>query len=274
MARRRPSECSEATRRRSTRCSLATVNVLGGTAWLWARAGVRQGRGRALRRRGRPDVAGQRRWPCRRRPKSLVLLGDPQQLEQPQKGSHPEGVELGAPAHPRRRTDDAAGSRHLPAGDLAAGAEICAFTSEVFYESQLTSKARTRASAPRRRRRRSTAAACGSSPVDHDGNQNCVDRGSRRRRGSRRAPARAPGSTWIDEDGKTAQLTGRRHPASSRRTTRRSAAWRNVWRPLASASAPWTSSRARRRPSSSTRWPRRAPRTRRAAWSSCTASIA
>ena len=31
--------------------------------------------------------------------KSLVLLGDPQQLKQPQKGSHPEGTEVSALEH-------------------------------------------------------------------------------------------------------------------------------------------------------------------------------
>ena len=31
--------------------------------------------------------------------KNLVLLGDPQQLKQPQKGSHPEGTELSALEH-------------------------------------------------------------------------------------------------------------------------------------------------------------------------------
>jgi superfamily I DNA and/or RNA helicase len=31
--------------------------------------------------------------------RSLVLLGDPQQLEQPQKGSHPEGSDISALAH-------------------------------------------------------------------------------------------------------------------------------------------------------------------------------
>ncbi len=33
---------------------------------------------------------------CAQAAKSLVLLGDPQQLEQPQKACHPEGSELSA----------------------------------------------------------------------------------------------------------------------------------------------------------------------------------
>jgi superfamily I DNA and/or RNA helicase len=33
---------------------------------------------------------------CAQAAKNVVLLGDPQQLEQPQKASHPEGSELSA----------------------------------------------------------------------------------------------------------------------------------------------------------------------------------
>jgi uncharacterized protein len=36
---------------------------------------------------------------CAAAGQSLVLLGDPQQLEQPQKGSHPEGSDISALAH-------------------------------------------------------------------------------------------------------------------------------------------------------------------------------
>ena len=50
------------------------------------------------------------RWPMfllvRPAGKSLVLLGDPQQLEQPQKGSHPEGSDISALAHLARWQED------------------------------------------------------------------------------------------------------------------------------------------------------------------------
>ena len=71
------------------------ANVVGGTAWLWSREDYA----------GTVDVlfvdeAGQMSLanvlamsPCAR---NLVLLGDPQQLEQPQKGSHPEGTDVSA----------------------------------------------------------------------------------------------------------------------------------------------------------------------------------
>jgi uncharacterized protein len=72
---------------------------------------------------------------------SLVLLGDPQQLEQPLQGSHPEGAEASA-------------LEHLLAGAKTISPEkglflektwrlhpkLCAFTSEVFYEGRLESR--------------------------------------------------------------------------------------------------------------------------------------
>ena len=71
--------------------------------------------------------------------KDLVLLGDPQQLDQPTKGTHPEGADTSALAH-------------LLDGQQTIGAEqglfleetwrlhpdICRYTSEVFYEDKLS----------------------------------------------------------------------------------------------------------------------------------------
>ncbi|MDE0200503.1 MAG: TM0106 family RecB-like putative nuclease [Caldilineaceae bacterium] len=73
--------------------------------------------------------------------RNLVLLGDPQQLDQPMQGSHPEGAEQ-------------SGLGHLLSGDRTIGAgrglfledtwrlhpDICAFTSEMFYEDKLRSR--------------------------------------------------------------------------------------------------------------------------------------
>jgi uncharacterized protein len=73
---------------------------------------------------------------------SLVMLGDPQQLEQPLKGTHPPGAERSGLAH---LLDGAA---TMPA-DLGLFLEttwrlhpdICSFTSEVFYDGKLTPEA-------------------------------------------------------------------------------------------------------------------------------------
>ena len=70
--------------------------------------------------------------------KSLVLVGDPQQLEQPLRGSHPEGADASALEHLLN------GAKTIPS-EMGLFIEetrrlhplICAFTSEVFYESRL-----------------------------------------------------------------------------------------------------------------------------------------
>jgi uncharacterized protein len=116
------------------------VDVVGGTAWLWSRPELE----------GSVDVlfvdeAGQFALanavavaPAGR---SVVLLGDPQQLEQPLQGSHPPGAERSALGHV---LDDEAVIR----GDLGLfladtwrlHPDVCAFTSEVFYEGRLASE--------------------------------------------------------------------------------------------------------------------------------------
>lgn len=70
-----------------------------------------------------------------------MLLGDPQQLEQPLKGSHPEGAEASALEHLL------GGAKTIP---LEKGLflektwrlhpKLCEFTSEVFYEGRLQSR--------------------------------------------------------------------------------------------------------------------------------------
>jgi uncharacterized protein len=72
--------------------------------------------------------------------KSLVLLGDPQQLEQPQKGSHPEGSDISALAHllDGRPTIGKTQGLFLPETWRLHPA-ICSFTSELFYEGRLVS---------------------------------------------------------------------------------------------------------------------------------------
>ena len=68
----------------------------------------------------------------------LVLLGDPQQLDQPTQGSHPEGTELSALGHllGERRTIDAEHGLFLEQ-TWRLHPDICDFTSEIFYEGKL-----------------------------------------------------------------------------------------------------------------------------------------
>jgi uncharacterized protein len=70
--------------------------------------------------------------------RSVVLLGDPQQLEQPTQGCHPEGTDVSALDH------ILAGHPTIPADrglfleeTWRLHPDICAFTSELFYENRL-----------------------------------------------------------------------------------------------------------------------------------------
>jgi uncharacterized protein len=72
--------------------------------------------------------------------KSLVLLGDPQQLEQPQQASHPPGTGASALEHLLGGARTVAADRGLFLGQTRRlHPKICAFTAEMFYENRLHS---------------------------------------------------------------------------------------------------------------------------------------
>jgi uncharacterized protein len=114
-----------------------TIDVLGGTAWLWSAEDFA----------GSVDVlfvdeAGQMSLAnvlaASQAAPRLVLLGDPQQLEQPQKGSHPDGVDVSSLEH----VLDGAQTMPIERGRFLAGTwrlapRLCDYTSEVFYEGKL-----------------------------------------------------------------------------------------------------------------------------------------
>jgi predicted RecB family nuclease len=116
------------------------VDVVGGTAWLWARDDMANSVDVLF-----VDEAGQLSLAnaigVSRAAESMVLLGDPQQLEQPQKGSHPNGVEISALQHMLGSHKTMPGDRgiFLPETWRLAPA-ICDFTSQVFYERRLKPK--------------------------------------------------------------------------------------------------------------------------------------
>jgi uncharacterized protein len=118
------------------------VDVVGATAWMWCRPEYA----------GKVDVlvfdeAGQMSLadvltasPTAR---SIVLIGDPQQLPRPRKGSHPEGAELSALEH--LLFDREFARVKIMPSDLGLfipktkrlHPKICEFTSEMFYDSKL-----------------------------------------------------------------------------------------------------------------------------------------
>jgi predicted RecB family nuclease len=116
------------------------VQVLGGTAWLWAREEFASTVDVLF-----VDEAGQMALAnvvaVSQAADSLVLLGDPRQLEQPVKGSHPDGVACSALEHILRGhlTMPPESGLFLPKTWRLAP-ELCSFTSELFYEDRLTSR--------------------------------------------------------------------------------------------------------------------------------------
>ncbi len=182
------------------------VNVLGGTSWLWARPEYAAAVDVLF-----VDEAGQvslaNVLAVSRAANSMVLLGDPQQLAQPIKASHPDGVGASALDHVL------AGHQIMPPErgiflpiTWRMSPTLTAFTSELFYEGKLTAR-----EGLGRQVLSGVEALAGSKlwiiPVDHDGCQSAsneevdavialVER------------LLAPGSMWVDEKGEARQLTG------------------------------------------------------------------
>jgi uncharacterized protein len=129
---------------RDARAAIAdgVVNVLGGTAWLWAREEFARAADVLF-----IDEAGQmslaNALAVSNAAPGMVLLGDPQQLEQPQQGSHPDGVGISVLDHvlQGQKTMPPDRGLFLPTTWRLAPS-ICAFTSEIFYEGKLASKPR------------------------------------------------------------------------------------------------------------------------------------
>jgi predicted RecB family nuclease len=73
--------------------------------------------------------------------RSIVLLGDPQQLEQPMQASHPEGTDVSALHHLLHGEQTIRSDCGLFLAETwRLNPRICAFTSELFYERRLRSR--------------------------------------------------------------------------------------------------------------------------------------
>lgn len=117
------------------------VDVVGGTSWLWANEKMLDSVDVLF-----IDEAGQfslaNAVAVSPSARSLVLLGDPQQLDQPLKGTHPAGAERSALGH--LLGDHAVMPDHLGLfmeRTWRLHPDICDYTSEVFYESRLLPEA-------------------------------------------------------------------------------------------------------------------------------------
>ena len=116
-----------------------SLDVVGGTTWLWAREDMGESVDALF-----VDEAGQMSLAdalaASLSTTNLVLLGDPQQLNQPLQGVHPPGAERSALAHVLH------GERVMPDhlglfldGTWRLHPDISDYTSEVFYEGRLHS---------------------------------------------------------------------------------------------------------------------------------------
>jgi uncharacterized protein len=118
----------------------ANCQVAGGTAWLWARPDAFQSVDTLF-----IDEAAQMSFAnvlaVSQAAKNIVLLGDPQQLEQPMQGSHPEGTDVSALTHILGPHATIPADRGLFLEETwRLHPKICTFTSELFYESRLRSR--------------------------------------------------------------------------------------------------------------------------------------
>jgi len=189
----------------SSAISSGEVDVLGGTAWLWASPEFESGvdvlfADEAAQMSLANLLAASRAAPM------LVLIGDPQQLEQPQKGTHPDGSGVSVLQH-------ILGDEKVikPAQGLfleetwRLHPSICQFTSEAFYEDELASRDGTSTQCIKN--------AGGLSgfglrllSVEHEGNQSkSIEEAEAIAGLVNRLFGNRP--TWIDSEGREAELT-------------------------------------------------------------------
>jgi predicted RecB family nuclease len=120
------------------------TNVLGGTSWLWTEPRMFEAVDVLF-----IDEAGQMALAdvvaVSQAAKNLVLIGDPQQLERPLKGSHPPGAEKSALQHllGELKTIPETTGLLLPE-TWRMHPRICEFTSELFYDGRLRARDFTR----------------------------------------------------------------------------------------------------------------------------------
>ena len=120
------------------------ANVVGGTSWLWTRPEYSDAVDVLF-----IDEAGQMALAdvvaVSRSAKNIVLIGDPQQLDRPLKGSHPPGAESSALQHllgDHQTIPDSMGL--LLPETWRLHPHICTFTSDLFYEGRLSPRVFTR----------------------------------------------------------------------------------------------------------------------------------
>ena len=185
--------------------SSGEAQVAAGTAWLWAREEAEE-----LIDILFVDEAGQislaNAVAVSQAAKSVVLLGDPQQLEQPKRGSHPDGTDVSALEHLLGEHQTMPPDRGLfLATTWRLHPSICEFTSELFYEGRLHPRDGLDLQAVLGK-----AAFEGAGlwfvPVEHEGNRNESPEEAKVVAGLVKELT-AEGMTWINQKGEENPLT-------------------------------------------------------------------
>ena len=180
-----------------------TVDVVAGTAWLLAREEMSSRFDTLF-----VDEAGQLSLAdvvavsgCAR---TLVLLGDPQQLEQPSQGSHPPGAQASALGHLLNGEETIAPDRGLFLDvTWRLHPDVCSYISDNFYDSRLRSS-------PDSARQRVVGddELSGTGlrwlPVHHAGNRSASEQEAV---AVSRLVARLIGRSWVDRNGTERPLT-------------------------------------------------------------------
>ena len=147
------------------------AQVAAGTAWLWAREEIANSVDVLF-----VDEAGQmslsNALAVSQAASSLVLLGDPQQLDQPQRGVHPPGADVSALGHLLEEHATIGADQGLFLAETwRLHPDVCAFTSELFYDGRLGSRPENQ-----KQRLNTQGFLDGTGlrfiPVEHSGNQN------------------------------------------------------------------------------------------------------
>ena len=181
------------------------ANLAGGTAWLWARQEMADAVDVLV-----IDEAGQMSLAntlavCQAA-RSLVLLGDPRQLDQPIQGVHPPGVDVSALGHLLGESETVDPSRGVFLEHTwRMHPEVCTFTTEQFYEGRL----RTRPELARQTViGRGPLAGHGLRfiPVEHAGNTN-ASAAEADRVAVLVGELLGDGATWVDKKGDRRPLT-------------------------------------------------------------------
>ena len=148
------------------------VDVGGGTAWLWSREDAFETIDVLF-----VDEAAQMSLASvlavSQAAKAVVLIGDPQQLDQPTRGSHPDGTGCSALDHILGGKQTIEPEQGLFLKETwRLHPDICAYTSELFYDGKLTAR-----HGLDRQVVNAADSVSGAGlyylPVEHEGNQNC-----------------------------------------------------------------------------------------------------